>query len=56
MRGRDPQILRIEQAGVPTYDELVLVANADQEDDRIKRFVAALERGVADLQRDPDRR
>jgi putative hydroxymethylpyrimidine transport system substrate-binding protein len=55
MRGRDPQILRIEQAGVPTYDELVLVANADQEDDRIKRFVAALERGVADLRRDPDR-
>ena len=55
LRGRDPQILRIEQAGVPTYDELVLVANADQDDDRIKRFIAALERGVADLRRDPDR-
>jgi len=55
LRGRDPQILRIEQAGVPTYDELVLVANSDHEDDRIKRFVAALERGVDDLRRDPDR-
>ena len=55
LRGRDPQIIRIEQAGVPTYDELVLVANADREDDRIKRFVAALARGTEDLRRDPDR-
>ena len=55
LRGKDPQIIRIEQAGVPTYDELVLVANADKEDDRIKRFMAALERGVDDLERDPDR-
>ena len=55
LRGKDPKIIRIEQAGVPTYDELVIVANSDQEDDRIKRFVAALERGVEDLKRDPDR-
>jgi putative hydroxymethylpyrimidine transport system substrate-binding protein len=55
LRGRNPEIIRIEQAGVPTYDELVLVANADQEDDRIKRFLAALKRGVEDLRRDPDR-
>ena len=55
LRGKDPQIIRIEQAGVPTYDELVLVANADQQDDRVKRFVAALERGVDDLKRDPDK-
>ena len=54
LRGKDPQIIRLEQAGVPTYDELVLVANADKEDDRIKRFMAALERGVEDLKRDPD--
>ena len=31
MRGKDPQIIRLEQAGVPTYDELVFVANADQQ-------------------------
>ena len=55
LRGKDPQIIRIEQAGVPTYDELVIVANSDQEDDRIKRFMAALERGVEDLKRNPDR-
>jgi putative hydroxymethylpyrimidine transport system substrate-binding protein len=55
LRGRNPQIIRLEEAGVPTYDELVLVANSDQEDDRIKRFVAAVERGVADLRRDPDK-
>ena len=45
MRGKNPQIIRLEQAGIPTYDELVFVANADQQDDRIKRFMAALERG-----------
>ncbi len=53
LRKRNPQIIRLEQAGVPTYDELVFVANADQEDDRIKRFMAALERGVEDLSRNP---
>jgi putative hydroxymethylpyrimidine transport system substrate-binding protein len=55
LRGKNPQIIRIEDAGVPTYDELVIVANSDQDDDRIKRFVAALERGVEDLKRDPDK-
>ena len=55
MRGKNPQIIRLEQAGVPTYDELVFVANADNEDDdRIRRFMAALKRGAEDLQRDPE--
>jgi putative hydroxymethylpyrimidine transport system substrate-binding protein len=54
LRKRNPQIIRLEQAGVPTYDELVFVANADREDDRIKRFMAAVERGVEDLRRNPD--
>ena len=54
LRGKNPQIIRLEQAGIPTYDELVFVANADRQDDRIKRFMAALERGVEDLQKDPD--
>ena len=53
LRKRDPRIIRLEQAGVPTYDELVFVANADREDDRIRRFVAAVERGLEDLRRDP---
>ena len=54
LRGRNPQIIRLEQAGIPTYDELVFVANADKQDVRIKRFMAALEQGVADLEKDPD--
>lgn len=56
MRDRNPRIIRIEEAGVPTYDELVLVANSDGagDDDRIRRFIAALERGTEDLARDPD--
>ena len=29
LRGKRPQIIRIEKAGVPTYNELVLVANED---------------------------
>ena len=29
LRGRPPEIIRIEEAGVPTYNELVLVANED---------------------------
>ena len=54
LRGKNPRIIRLEQAGVPTYDELVFVANADREDNRIKRFIAAVERGTDDLRRDPD--
>ena len=54
LRGKNARIIRLEQAGVPTYDELVFVANADREDNRIKRFIAAVERGTEDLRRDPD--
>jgi putative hydroxymethylpyrimidine transport system substrate-binding protein len=54
LRGKNPRIIRLEQAGVPTYDELVFVANSDREDNRIKRFIAAVERGTDDLRRDPD--
>jgi putative hydroxymethylpyrimidine transport system substrate-binding protein len=53
---RHPHILRLEQVGVPTYNELVLVANADgleQNGPRIRRFIGALSRGVRYLQRDP---
>jgi putative hydroxymethylpyrimidine transport system substrate-binding protein len=56
LRGEDPRIIRVEDAGIPTYDELVLVANEDAlAEDRgvIQSFLAALERGAADLRRDP---
>ena len=53
---KDPQIVRIEQAGVPTYDELVLVANEDaldRDSGKIRRFIGALARGTDDLRRSP---
>ena len=58
MKRKRPQIIRMDQAGVPTYDELVLVANADaleRDADKIRAFVGALSRGVRDLRADPDK-
>ena len=58
LKGRDPRILRMEQVGVPTYDELVLVASERALRERgrqIRSFLAALARGAADLERDPGR-
>jgi len=55
-QGRDPQIIRMEQAGVPTYDELVLVANESalkRDEGEIRAFIAALARGTRSLARDP---
>jgi putative hydroxymethylpyrimidine transport system substrate-binding protein len=54
---KHPHVLRLEQLGVPNYDELVLVANADgldnkQTSDDIHRFIGALSRGVKFLQHD----
>ncbi len=56
-RGRKPRIIRVDDAGVPTYNELVLVANADALDrdgGTIRAFIGALSRGVRDLSEDPD--
>ncbi|MGH2714774.1 MAG: ABC transporter substrate-binding protein [Thermoleophilaceae bacterium] len=58
MRGRRPRIIRMEDAGVPTYNELVLVANEDaleRDGDKIRAFIGALSRGSRDLRRDPDK-
>ncbi|MEA2468502.1 MAG: putative hydroxymethylpyrimidine transport system substrate-binding protein [Thermoleophilaceae bacterium] len=57
-KGKDPQVIRMEQAGVPTYDELVLAASEETVRDhpeRIKRFLAALAKGTADLKTHPGR-
>jgi putative hydroxymethylpyrimidine transport system substrate-binding protein len=57
MRGKNPRIIRMEEAGVPTYDELVLVANKDsleRDADKIRAFIGALSRGVRDLEANPD--
>src|SRR4051794_10970191 len=54
--GKRPRIIRMEDAGVPTYDELVLVANADALDrdaDKLRAFIGAISRGVRELRSDP---
>ena len=55
-RGRDPRVVPVDRLGIPTYDELVLVANSDRvaEDPELLRlFVAALEHGTRDAIADP---
>ena len=57
LRGKRPRIIRIEDAGVPTYNELVLVANEsalERDADKIRAFIGAISRGTRDLRRDPD--
>ena len=56
-RGRDPQILRMEQLGVPTYNELVFTARRRDLDEaggsRLRRFLQATGRGHEALREDP---
>jgi len=55
---KDPTIIRMEQAGVPTYNELVLVADQDQLGTRgkvFRRFVQALRQGTEAVRADPDK-
>ncbi len=55
-RGLDPRVVPVDELGVPTYDELVLVADADRvadDPEPIREFLAALERGTYAAARDP---
>jgi putative hydroxymethylpyrimidine transport system substrate-binding protein len=48
-RGKDPVVTPVDQLGVPTYDELVLVANPKAlaaDPDKFRLFIAALQRGT----------
>jgi putative hydroxymethylpyrimidine transport system substrate-binding protein len=50
LRGKAPVITPVDQLGVPTYDELVLVArrqSLEADPDEFRLFLAALERGTA---------
>jgi putative hydroxymethylpyrimidine transport system substrate-binding protein len=54
--GKHPTIIRMEQAGVPTYQELVLVGQMDELRNRgevMRRFVQALARGAKALKANP---
>jgi putative hydroxymethylpyrimidine transport system substrate-binding protein len=53
---KHPQVLRIEQAGVPTYQELVIVGKREtlgQRGDVVRRFMQALAKGAQRVQDDP---
>jgi len=48
-RGKNPVITPVDELGVPTYDELVLVANRKEleaEPEAVRLFIAALARGT----------
>ena len=49
LKKRKPRIIKVDDAGVPTYDELVLVANEsalERDGERIRAFIGALARGT----------
>jgi putative hydroxymethylpyrimidine transport system substrate-binding protein len=53
-----PKVIRMENAGVPNYDELVIVARQDELDRKggakVRRFMRALGQGMKALKRDPN--
>jgi putative hydroxymethylpyrimidine transport system substrate-binding protein len=56
-RGLDPVITRVEELGVPPYDELVVVARSDRvakEPQLVHDFMAAVTRGTAAAIEDPE--
>jgi putative hydroxymethylpyrimidine transport system substrate-binding protein len=56
LRGKDPVVTPVDKLGVPTYDELVLVARRDRlEDDpeAVRLFLSALARGTAAAVKSP---
>ena len=57
-RGRHPKILRMEKLGVPTYDELILVARRKDLDEafasKLRRFLRATARGHERLRANPE--
>ena len=47
--GANPRVVPVDRLGIPTYDELVLVADSDrvaEDPEAIRLFIAALERGT----------
>jgi putative hydroxymethylpyrimidine transport system substrate-binding protein len=54
--GKQPDVIRVNDAGVPTYDELVLVVRENEianETNELRRFVQALGRGYQAARADP---
>jgi putative hydroxymethylpyrimidine transport system substrate-binding protein len=56
LRGADPRVVPVNELGIPTYDELVLVANSDrlaEDSESVRLFIAALEEGTKAAAKDP---
>jgi putative hydroxymethylpyrimidine transport system substrate-binding protein len=56
LRGKKPTVTPVDRLGIPTYNELVLVANSDRlgdETQNVRLFIAALERGTKAAIADP---
>jgi putative hydroxymethylpyrimidine transport system substrate-binding protein len=54
--GKRPDVIRVDDAGVPTYDELVLVVRENEianQTNELRRFVQALGRGYQAVRADP---
>jgi len=57
LRGKDPVVTPVDQLGVPTYDELVLVAKRselEEDAEPVRLFLAALARGTAAAAKSPN--
>jgi putative hydroxymethylpyrimidine transport system substrate-binding protein len=56
LRGREPVVTPVDKLGVPTYDELVLVAKRErleEDPEAVRLFLAALARGTAAARKSP---
>ncbi|MGZ6694350.1 MAG: ABC transporter substrate-binding protein [Solirubrobacteraceae bacterium] len=56
-RHKNPSIIRLDRAGVPTYNELIIVARAQDlrsHGERVRRFMRALALGHEALRKDPN--
>jgi len=56
-RGENPRVVPVDRLGIPTYDELVLVADGErlrEDPEPIEAFIGALERGTLAAADDPD--
>jgi putative hydroxymethylpyrimidine transport system substrate-binding protein len=54
---KDPSVIPIDQAGVPTYDELVFAAREDyagEQGEIVRRFMQALARGAQAMRANPE--
>jgi putative hydroxymethylpyrimidine transport system substrate-binding protein len=55
-QGEEPVVRRVQEFGIPDYEELVVVANADrarEDPESVRAFMSALSRGIAVAEQNP---